>query len=481
MKNEVILLAIVFIPLAGSFILPFMGKILKYLRNYLSLFFVLVPFISGCIAVHSIIIGHAPLLFFYPFKILNLNMSFGLLGDGLALFMVMVSSLIGAVIVFYSYGYISHYENQNEYYLMVVLFIGSMMGIILSTNLIYIYIFWEISAICCWRLIGFYRKDDFIRRANKAFLITVSGALVMLLGFILIYQKTGTFDLTQMKGTTVSSAAVLFILFGILSKSATLPLSTWLPDAGVAPSPATSLLHAAVLVKIGVYAYARLFIINLNIAPIWHTAIPVIAAFSTLISAGAALLENDIKRILAYSTISQIGFILLGLSIGNKLAAAGGILYIMMHGLAKGGLFLCAGIVEQNMHTKDIRQMGGLIKTMPVTAVSFLTCGFSIMGIPPLGGFFCKYMVISGTVNSGHPWIALTFIIAAVLTIIYLLRVFGKVFMGNPNGQTAKEGSFTMLASVVLLSVLSIAAGIFIYYPSTFIETIIDQAGVMIR
>lgn len=481
MKNEVILLAIVFVPLAGSFILPFAGNISKYLRNYLSFFFVMVPLILAGIVIHFLIIGQAPLLFLYQFKILNLNMSFGLLGDGLALFMVVVSSLIGAVIVFYSYGYISHYENQNEYYLMVVLFIGSMMGIVLSTNLIYIYIFWEISAICCWRLIGFYRKDDFIRRANKAFLITVFGALVMLLGFILIYQKTGTFDLTQMKGKTISNTAVLFILFGILSKSATLPFSTWLPDAGVAPSPATALLHAAVLVKIGVYVFARLFIINLNIAPIWHTAIPIIAAISTLISAGAALLENDIKRVLAYSTVSQLGFILLGLSIGNRLAAAGGILYIMMHGLAKGGCFLCAGIIEQNLHTKDIRQMGGLIKTMPVTAISFLICSFSVMGLPPLGGFFSKYMVIAGTVYAGHPIIALTFIFGAILTIIYLLRLFGLVFMGNPRGRTAKEGSFTMLASVVLLSVLSIAAGIFIYYPSTFIETIINQAGVMIR
>lgn len=481
MKNEVILLAIVFVPLLGSFILPIAGKISARLRNCLALIFVATPFILSCVAVHSLISGQPPLVFLKSAKIMDLNFSFGLLSDGLALFMAMSSTLIGSIIVFYSFGYIKEYENQNEYYMMVVLFIGAMMGIVFSTNLVYIYIFWEITAICCWRLIGFYRKDDFIRCANKAFLITVFGALVMLLGFVVIYQQTGTFDLMQMKGTTISNTAVILILFGILSKSATLPFSTWLPDAGVAPSPATSLLHAAVLVKIGVYVYARLFVINFSIDPIWQTIIPIIAAVSSLIAAGAALLEYNIKRILAYSTISQIGFIFLGLSVGDILAFEGGVLYILMHALAKGGLFLCAGIIEHNTHTKDIRQMGGLIKTMPVTAVSFITCAFSIMGIPPLGGFFSKYMVIGGTVNAGHPWIALVFIFIAILTMIYLLRLFAKVFMGTPNNTLVKEGSATMLISVVILAALSIAAGLFIYYPSTFIETTIGQAGVVLR
>ena len=170
--------------------------------------------------------------------------------------------------------------------------------------------------------------------------MTVFGAVVMLFGFILIYQQTGTFNLTEMSGAKLSNTVVLLIMFGILSKSATLPLHTWLPDAGVAPSPVTSLLHAAILVKIGVYVFARLFIMNFQIDSIWHTIIPVIAAVSALVAAGAALVEFDIKRIIAYSTISQIGFILLGLSTGNKMAIIGGLLYILMHALAKGGLFM---------------------------------------------------------------------------------------------------------------------------------------------
>ncbi len=180
------------------------------------------------------------------------------------------------------------------------------------------------------------------------------------------------------------------ILFGILSKSATLPFHTWLPDAGVAPSPVTALLHAAVLVKIGMYVYARLFIATFTVAEIWHTVIPIIAGASALVSAGAALIDTDIKRIIAFSTSKPDRIYSLGLSTGSQIGVAGGLLYILMHGIAKGGLFLCAGIVEQNTKLKDITKLGGLIQTMPVTAVSFLLCAFSVMGIPPFGGFFCK-------------------------------------------------------------------------------------------
>jgi formate hydrogenlyase subunit 3/multisubunit Na+/H+ antiporter MnhD subunit len=179
--------------------------------------------------------------------------------------------------------------------------------------------------------------------------------------------------------------------------------------------------------------------------------------------------------------VSQIGFIFLGLSVGSELAVAGGLLYILMHGIAKAGLFMCAGIVEQNAHMKDITKLGGLIQTMPVTAISFLLCAFSVMGIPPFGGFFSKYMVISGSVYAGHPWIALVFVLGAVLTVIYLLRVFVNVFLGQVKIKNIKEGSLSMLTSVVILAGLSIAGGIFINYPSEIVQAIIQQMAVIIK
>ena len=394
--------------------------------------------------------------------------------------MAISASLLGLIIVGYSFGYMSHSGNQSEYYFFVVLFIGAMMGIVYSTDLIFLYLFWEISALCCWRLIGFFREKEYVRRANKAFLITVFGALLMLAGFIMIYVQNGTTNLLALKGQPIATAAVVLILFGVLSKSATLPLHSWLADAGVAPSPVTALLHAAVLVKIGVYVFARLFLVNFVLDDVWHTVVPVIAAVSSLVCAGAAIAENDIKRIVAYSTVSQIGYIFLGISVGGSLAAAGGILYILMHGISKAGLFLCAGIVEHTYHTKDIRELGGLYKTMPVTAVSFALCAFSVMGIPPFGGFFSKYMVVTGAADAGHPWIALVFLLGAVLTIVYLLRAFTTVFLGEPKRELKKEGSFSMVFCVALLAALSLISGLLVSLPAGFVESLVQQLVVAV-
>ena len=469
MKKELLLALAVFVPVIGAFILPIANKLSSSLRNILALLFVLASVICSSLLLIPIMAGQK-VIFNIPFP---LGFNFILCADPLAVFMAAVSSFIGAIIVLYSFDYVSHYENQNEYYLMVVLFLGSMMGLVYSANLIYLFLFWEITAIACWRLIGFYRGKNDVIRADKAFLITVFGALVMLIGFIMIYQMTGTFDLTAMTGKALPGIVVLLILFGILSKSATLPFHTWLPDAGVAPSPVTALLHAAVLVKIGVYVFARLFIVTFTIGQFWHVAIPVLAAASALVSAGAALIETDIKRIIAYSTISQLAFIFLGLAVGSPIGMIGGLLYILMHGIAKGGLFLTAGIIEQNAKTKNITEMGGLINTMPLTAVSFLFCAFSVMGIPPFGGFFSKYLVISSAVSAGQNLTAAVFIIGAFLTILYLFRAFSLIFLGEAKGTSAKEGSKLMVFCVVLLAILSIGSGLLANYPLNFLRLVI--------
>lgn len=479
MDAQTLLLSAVILPLAGAFVLPLAGKLSPKFRNILALLLAAAPFVLLLMALPAALSGTP-----YGFTVaLPLGLSFGLLADGLAVFMALTACFIGLIIVIYSWGYMAHYAEQNEYYLCVVLFIGAMVGITLSTDLVFLYVFWEISAFCCWRLIGFFREPEYVRRANKAFLITGAGALLMLGGFLMIYQQYGTTDMLLLRGKAILDAAMVLILFGIFAKSATLPLHSWLADAGIAPSPVTALLHAAVLVKIGVYAFARLFLVTFSIGDVWHTVVPIIAAVSALLSAGAAIAETDLKRIVAYSTVSQLAFIFLGLSVGSPLAAAGGLLYIMMHGLSKAGLFLCAGIVEHNCRTKDIRKLGGLAKTMPLTAVSFLLCAFSVMGIPPFGGFFSKYMVINGAVEAGQPWIAFVFLIGAVMTVIYLLRVFVAVFLGQPKypAYIVKEGSPTMVGSVVALGALSIMSGLLIYFPATFANTIVQQMAVMVK
>jgi len=462
-------LGIIFIPIIGAFCLPLIGKFSCRLRNMLSLVFILSSFLLSLELIPFVLSGKT-ILIQQPFA---LGLNFTLLADNLAVFMACVSSLISAVIVLFSFGYISHYDNQNEYYCMVTLFLGAMMGLVFSANLILMYVFWEITAITSWRLIGFFREKEYVLKADKAFLVTVFGSLVMLIGFISIFQQAGSFDLPLIKEVyklqVISNLTVGLILVGIFSKSATLPFQSWLPDAGVAPSPVTALLHAAVLVKIGVYVFARIFIVNITPDILWHTIVPLIAGLSAIVAAGAALIETDLKRIIAYSTISQIGFIFFGFSIGNSIAILGALLYILMHGLAKAGLFLCAGIIEQNTKTKDITKLGGLISTMPFTGIAFLACALSVMGIPPFGGFFSKYLVFSGALAEGRLWVVLIYLICAFMTIIYLFRVFNMIFLGKVNIE-AKEGSPIMIASVVGLSALSLAAGILIYYPYKFAQ-----------
>ncbi len=453
------------VPVLGSVLLPFLGRVSERARNVLALACVGFSLLSAAMLLPLVWAGGTA-----TFTLGGVGLFHA---DRLAVFMALVSTSVGAIIVFYSWGYISDYEHRNEYYFMVVLFLGAMMGLVFARNLIFLYLFWEITAIACWRLIGFFREKTYVLRADKAFLITVFGAVTMLIGFIAVGAEAGTFDLGVLKGRAISNLAVGLMLVGILSKSATLPLHTWLPDAGVAPSPVTALLHAAVLVKIGVYVFARLLVATFVVDPVWHQIVPWIAGASALVSAGAALIDTDLKRIVAYSTVSQLGFIFLGLSVDNQMAVGGGLLYILMHGIAKGGLFLCAGIVEHGTHCKDITRLGGLIRTMPVTAVSFVLCAFSVMGIPPFGGFFSKYLVITGAVTSGQLAVAFTFVFGAFLTILYLFRVFTRVFLGEPgdaakghDGHAPHEGSREMVLSVAALAVLALVSGLLVKLPS---------------
>lgn len=469
-----ILKTAVAVPVIGSLLIPVANKISVRARNAYAVALGLVTFAAAASLLPHMMNG-ATATYALSFP---LGFDFVLNADLLSVFMATVSSFVSAIILIYSLDYISHYENQTEYYTMVVLFLGSMMGLVFSANLLWMYIFWEMTAFCSWRLVGFFRSDRDVAKANKTILVTVFGALCMLIGILMVYFEQGTMDMRLLHGEPIATGAAILILVGILAKSATLPFSTWLPDAGVAPSTVTALLHAAVLVKIGVYAYARIFGVTFVVDPAFSHGVLLIAGFSALVAAGAALIDKDIKRIIAYSTVSQLGFIFLGLASGNKTAFIGALLYILMHSVAKGGLFLCAGIVEQNTHNKDITKMGGLAKTMPVTAAAFAMCSLSVMGIPPFGGFFSKFMVFKGAAQHGSILVLTIFLLGAVMTLLYLVRLFYLVFLGEDKASNPREGSTTMVASVMALALIGLALGVFIYYPSLYADMTTTQLAV---
>jgi len=337
--------------------------------------------------------------------------------------------------------------------------ISSLVGISFSANLILLYVFWEVAALSAWRLYGFFRGNKEVIFANKAFLLTFLGSSFMLLGFILIYQATGTLDLVVLRGQPVSILAASFIILGIIAKSATLPIQVWMPDAySGAPSPICA-LSSALIAKIGVFAFVRIFLFTFTISWNW---ILWLAVISSLIGAGAALREKNIKRIVAYSTVSQVGFILLGFALFSKIGLLAGLLYFIIHAVAKAGLFLGVGVVEEQYKETGIDKLGGLMKTMPLTGIGFLFCSLSIMGFPPFGGFYAKLMVVLAMVKEGHFFIAALAVFAAILTMLYTFRLFNGIFLGQGSLGRASSRRWPMVGCVLFLGIISLVIGIFV-------------------
>jgi NADH-quinone oxidoreductase subunit L len=352
------------------------------------------------------------------------------------------------------------YSHLGEYYFLVVLFLGAMMGLVLSANLLLLYIFWEITAICSWRLIGFFREPQHLRNADTALLMTIFGSFFMLVGMEMVWHETGSLVISDIHGKTISDLAIFLMFIGILAKSAQVPLQIWLPAAGVAPSPVTALLHAAVLVVIGVFAFARIFIGAFNLPLNWQYATSTVATVTILVAGGAALVENNAKRILAYSTLGQLAYVYLGFASMTAIGIIGGLVFLMAHSLAKAGLFLCIGIIEHRTHTKDIRELGGMIRTMPVTAVAFIFCALTIIGFPPTAGFIGKLMIIMGALAGGKTLFAVLAVFGALLSLAYILRLFNAVFLGPVKWPNIKEGTPGMVAVVVGFAVLSLLIGL---------------------
>lgn len=453
----------VFFPIGGAFLLLLFPRKIK---PALSVAIIGATFLFSLWSASSVYANRGMIL---ATSYLTDWFSFSFFADTLAVFMAGVSSFVALLIAVYSLDYMKHYSDNGSFYFWMVLFIGSMMGLIYSANLLLLFCFWEVTSVCSWRLIGFYRHDKDIQAADKAFLVTFFGASIMLIGIILIYLKFDSLELVFLKGSNLPNMISLLLLAGVVSKSAQLPLQSWLPDAGVAPTPVTALLHAAVLVKIGVYVFARIFGLTFISSAWFLNSAIIVASLSILVAAGSALLENNMKRILAYSTISQLGYILLAFAINNEDAFKIGMIYILAHSLGKAGLFLCMGIVEQKSGTKDINDLGGLARTMPYTAAAYLLCAFSIIGLPPFLGFWPKFMVVLLAVNSGHLFAGSAAVVGALFTLFYLARLFNKVFLGPLQINAAEDRRSVMVWVVAALGILSLLLGLYFKLPFSLV------------
>jgi len=406
----------------------------------------------------------------------NLSANIAFSFDSLSLVFCFVITFVGLLIHIYSIGFMAKDEGFTRFFAYMNLFVSSMLILVLADNILLMYLGWEGVGLCSYLLIGFWYKEPVNgTAARKAFIITRIGDTAMIIGIFILFVSFGTFNIQDLmhlasaKWAVGSSLAVItaaLLLGGALGKSAQLPLQTWLPDAMAGPSPVSALIHAATMVTAGVYLIARTNVL-FSLAPIVQTIIAIIGALTLLIAGFSALAQHDLKRILAYSTISQIGYMFLALGVG---AYSGAIFHFMIHAFFKALLFLAAGVVIQVLNEEhDIFKMGGLRKRMPVVFLTFLIGSASLSALPLVtAGFYSKDAILwfAFSSNSGGMILWLAGIVGAFLTALYSFRMIFITFYGEVKTEPAFNAGKLMTIPLIILAVLSVIGG-FIELPGS--------------
>lgn len=353
--------------------------------------------------------------------------------DGLAVSLTVIACVIGSLAVIFSVDYMHGEEQLSRYYAFVLLFIGAMAGLVLSGNLLFMFFFWEITALCSYALIAFYNDDPkAVAGGIKALIITQVGGIGLLAGALTAYAALGSYqvsDLLAGAGTlppNLLALAAFGFLLAAAAKSAQFPFHTWLPDAMEAPTPVSALIHAATMVNAGVYLLAR-FYPAFSQVPGWTLAVMLVGFISALIAAFMALTATDLKRTLAYSTVSQLGYMVYAIGAGGVLASQ---FHLLSHAVFKALLFLGAGAVIHASGTRDMRRMGALGEQMPFVRNVFVLGALALMGIPILNGFWSKELILESGLKNGPIWALAGMVIIAGLTAFYTLRMTWLVFFG---------------------------------------------------
>ncbi len=413
----------------------------------------------------------------------HLPFEMGLLLDPLSVMMLVVVTLVSLMVQLYSLGYMKGERGFVRYYAYLSLFTFSMLGLVLANNIFQTYFFWELVGVSSFLLIGFYYdKPSAVAAAKKAFIVTRFADLGFLIGILILSYYAGTFDFSLLNavdgpvlgrewgavfaGHSLMFWALILIFMGAAGKSAMFPLHIWLPDAMEGPTPVSALIHAATMVVAGVYLVARLFPVYYLVD--YGAALDVVAwvgAISALLAALMAMVQMDIKRVLAYSTMSQIGYMMLALGVSGDSGAEGlgytaSLFHLLTHAFFKSLLFLGAGMVIHALHTNDLREMGSLRRHMPWTHWTFLIACLAISGIPPFSGFFSKDEILAAA-HEAHPWIFAISYFVAGLTAFYMFRLYFTVFWGRERSYAhpPQEGGWNMKGPLLFLVGLTVLAG----------------------
>jgi NADH-quinone oxidoreductase subunit L len=385
--------------------------------------------------------------------------------DGLAAFLALIVNSLGFLIVVYSQGYMGHEKGLPRYYSLVQLFIGAMTGLVVAGNFLQLYIFWEIVGICSAFLIAFwYDRPEAVRAGLKAFIVTRVGDAALLIGFVWLYVSTGSIDFQKLSTlasqgfipTSLLTVTGLLVFIGAMGKSAQVPLHVWLPDAMEGPTTVSALIHAATMVNAGVYLVARTYPI-FSASQTWLSTVGWIGIISALLAASIATVTTDIKRVLAYSTISQLGIMFAALGTGTAGGWFASQFHLMSQGFFKALAFLAAGSIIHVLGTRNMDEMGGLRRRMPITFLAFLFSTLALAGVPPFVGFWSKDLVVSELSLAGQNVQAMLIIVVTVLTSFYMFRALFKVFFGTES-RMAQEKDIHEAPKVMTIPLLILSA-----------------------
>ena len=467
------------LPFLSFLLIAFVTKRAKRLSSTISILAILaalglaIAIGLGIIQSGAEIVEHPAILSANWLNIMGLKIDFGTVVDPLTGMMLFVVTLVASMVQIYSLGYMHGDKGWSRYYAYQSLFASSMLGMVLATNLLQLFIFWELVGLCSYLLIGFwYFKASAREAAKKAFITTRVGDFGLLLGILFLYNKFGTLDFTALSaavGASVQNIAVVgsaayitvmaFLVFmGPMGKSGQFPLHVWLPDAMEGPTPVSALIHAATMVVAGVFLVARMYFL-FNASPTALQFVAGIGAFTAIFAASIAIAQDDIKRILAYSTLSQLGYMIFALGVG---AYSGSMFHLMTHAFFKALMFLGAGSVIHALHEKqNIWDMGGLWKKMPITGTTFFIGVLAISGIPPFAGFWSKDEILAGALQNGHPIIYAVGLFTAFLTAFYMCRLFFVAFTGEEKPENhPHESPISMTLPLIVLACFSVVGGL---------------------
>ena len=484
MDNLVILFVI--IPLGSAFLIPIIGKFVPHFQKAISL----LSLLFLCILILNYLFSGNTQSIVYKVAgweaVENVPVGIYLVLDGLSAFLLLIINSLGFLVVIYSFSYMRKYTAENNFYTLLCLMIAGMNGVVLTGDLFNLYVFLEIAVIASYALVAFGIEKNELEASFKYQVLGGIASLLILLGISLLYWQTKTLNIADISNvisahsnnkTTIFIQIILITGFGL--KGAMIPFHAWLPDAhSSAPSPISSMLSGVLIKAIGIYAIIRLFFNMFYITYEIALIITVIGTLSMVIGALLSIGQWDLKRLLAYSSISQMGYVVIGIGMGmliilNKgdkmvasMAIAGGLFHLINHAVFKGLLFLNAGAIEYTIGTRNLKQMGGLAKDMPVTSATSLSASLAISGIPPFNGFFSKLLIIIAAIKGQYYLLAALAVFVSIVTLAIFLKFQRYAFFNKikyTGSALVKEVPFTMAFSMVVMGILCLALSLLIF------------------